>query len=191
VGSIPIARSTFRCLACLCVVLGRDLAYRPVPTVSTPTTRPTTTVPLIECVDRPLGRVRSRGSHRRSSDRADNRERRLWGCPVSSSLMSAMPPLRVPQLRSRSSQKPVETDLRHRYSGLAPTSLVTSIERLGIRTVRRRRSDYFRVAGVRPIRRRSVNSGLGGDLHSSVAPLLGSLLSKFSSSSFATGLLKR
>jgi hypothetical protein len=35
VGSIPIARSTFRCLACPCVVLGRDLAYRPVPTVST------------------------------------------------------------------------------------------------------------------------------------------------------------
>ncbi len=34
VGSIPIARSTFRCLACPCVVLGRDLAYRPVPTVS-------------------------------------------------------------------------------------------------------------------------------------------------------------
>ena len=30
-----IARSTFRCLACPCVVLGRDLAYRPVPTVST------------------------------------------------------------------------------------------------------------------------------------------------------------
>jgi len=28
-GSIPIARSTFRCLACPCVVLGRDLAYRP------------------------------------------------------------------------------------------------------------------------------------------------------------------
>jgi hypothetical protein len=35
VGSIPIARSTFRCLACPCVALGRDLAYRPVPTVST------------------------------------------------------------------------------------------------------------------------------------------------------------
>jgi hypothetical protein len=34
VGSIPIARSTFRCPACLCVALGRDLAYRPVPTVS-------------------------------------------------------------------------------------------------------------------------------------------------------------
>jgi hypothetical protein len=34
VGSIPIARSTFRCLAAPCVVLGRELAYRPVPTVS-------------------------------------------------------------------------------------------------------------------------------------------------------------
>jgi hypothetical protein len=33
--AIPIARSTFRCLACPCVVLGRDLAYRPVSTVST------------------------------------------------------------------------------------------------------------------------------------------------------------
>jgi len=32
-GSIPIARSTFRCLACPSVVLGRDSAYRPVPTV--------------------------------------------------------------------------------------------------------------------------------------------------------------
>src|ERR1700688_530550 len=31
-GSIPIARAIFRCLACPCVVLGRDLAYRPVPT---------------------------------------------------------------------------------------------------------------------------------------------------------------
>jgi hypothetical protein len=31
VGSIPIARSTFHCLACPCVVLGRDLACRPVP----------------------------------------------------------------------------------------------------------------------------------------------------------------
>jgi hypothetical protein len=30
VGSIPIARSNFCCLACPCVVLGRDLAYRPV-----------------------------------------------------------------------------------------------------------------------------------------------------------------
>jgi hypothetical protein len=30
-----IARSTFRWLACPCVVLGRDLACRPVPTVST------------------------------------------------------------------------------------------------------------------------------------------------------------
>jgi amidase len=35
VGSIPIARSTFRCLACPCVVLGRYLPYRAVPTVST------------------------------------------------------------------------------------------------------------------------------------------------------------
>jgi hypothetical protein len=34
-GSIPIARFTSRCLACPCVVPGRDLAYRPVPTVST------------------------------------------------------------------------------------------------------------------------------------------------------------
>ena len=34
VGSIPIARSIFRCLACPCVALGRDLACRPVPTVS-------------------------------------------------------------------------------------------------------------------------------------------------------------
>ena len=33
-GSIPIARSTFRCLACPCVVLGRGSRYRPVPTVS-------------------------------------------------------------------------------------------------------------------------------------------------------------
>src|SRR5216684_760978 len=35
VGSISIARSTFRCLACPCVVLGRGSAHRPVPTVST------------------------------------------------------------------------------------------------------------------------------------------------------------
>ena len=34
-GSIPIARSIFRCLACPCVVLGRDLVCRSVPTVST------------------------------------------------------------------------------------------------------------------------------------------------------------
>ena len=33
VGSIPIARSTFRCLACPCVALGRGSAHRPVPTV--------------------------------------------------------------------------------------------------------------------------------------------------------------
>jgi hypothetical protein len=33
-GSIPIARSTFRCLACPYVALGRYLAYRPVPTAS-------------------------------------------------------------------------------------------------------------------------------------------------------------
>jgi hypothetical protein len=30
VGSIPIARSTFRCLACPCVVLGRARAYCPI-----------------------------------------------------------------------------------------------------------------------------------------------------------------
>jgi hypothetical protein len=47
VGSIPIARSTFRCLACACVVLGRGSVHRPVPTVSTPLQ-----LPLIECVDR-------------------------------------------------------------------------------------------------------------------------------------------
>ena len=34
-GSIPIARSTFRCLACPCVALGRCSSHRPVPTVST------------------------------------------------------------------------------------------------------------------------------------------------------------
>ena len=34
VGSIPIARSTFRCLPSPCVAPGRDLAYRPVPTAS-------------------------------------------------------------------------------------------------------------------------------------------------------------
>jgi len=34
VGSIPIARSTFRCLASPCVAVGRALAYRPVPTAS-------------------------------------------------------------------------------------------------------------------------------------------------------------
>src|SRR5260370_33562790 len=38
----------FRGLACPCAVLGRDLVYRPVPTVST---QPST-VPLIECPDR-------------------------------------------------------------------------------------------------------------------------------------------
>src|SRR6266481_3721531 len=58
-GSIPLARSTFRCLACPSVVLGRDSAYRPVPTV------PTWLQPflVIESADRPLGRVRSRWSH--------------------------------------------------------------------------------------------------------------------------------
>jgi hypothetical protein len=35
VGSIPIARSTFCCLACPSVVLGRGSAHRPIPTVST------------------------------------------------------------------------------------------------------------------------------------------------------------
>jgi hypothetical protein len=52
VGSIPIARSTFRCLACPCVALARDLAYRPVPTVSTGL-QP---FPLIECVEVAYGR---------------------------------------------------------------------------------------------------------------------------------------
>jgi hypothetical protein len=33
VGSIPIARSTSRCLAYPCVVLGRESAHRSVPTV--------------------------------------------------------------------------------------------------------------------------------------------------------------
>jgi hypothetical protein len=34
VGSIPIARSTFRRLPCPCVALGGGSAYRPLPTVS-------------------------------------------------------------------------------------------------------------------------------------------------------------
>src|SRR6266850_4002743 len=57
-GSIPIARSTFRCLACPSVVLGRDSAYRPVPTV------PTWLQPflVIESADRPLGTARALGA---------------------------------------------------------------------------------------------------------------------------------
>jgi hypothetical protein len=59
VGSIPIARSTFRCLACPCVVLGRSSVHRPVPTHSLDAAA----VHLIECVDRSHGRVRSRWPH--------------------------------------------------------------------------------------------------------------------------------
>jgi hypothetical protein len=63
VGSIPIARSIFRCLACPYVALGRARAYRLVPTVSVRLQpvfwRPNVHRRLIDSVDRPVGRVRS------------------------------------------------------------------------------------------------------------------------------------
>src|SRR5216684_6410063 len=63
VGSIPIARSTFRCLASPYVVLGRVRAFCPVPTVSMRLQpvfwRSNVHSRLIDSVDRPVGRARA------------------------------------------------------------------------------------------------------------------------------------
>jgi hypothetical protein len=62
-GSIPIARSTFRCLACPCVVLGLTRAHCLVPTVSM-RFQPIFWLPnvrsrLIDSIERHLGLARS------------------------------------------------------------------------------------------------------------------------------------
>src|SRR6266478_7432475 len=53
-----IARSTFRCLACPCVVLGRDLACRPVPTVSMRAKCPQSAMPAPSVASRQFHNIR-------------------------------------------------------------------------------------------------------------------------------------
>jgi hypothetical protein len=60
VGTIPIARSTFRCLACPCVCCPR---LRPRSSSSPYSFDAATAIPSIECADRSLRRVRSRWPH--------------------------------------------------------------------------------------------------------------------------------